>query len=150
MRLLYRGSGDGFQASAFHNRCNGHQNTVTLILTKNKCIFGRYTPLAWSSEAGYVSDSRLRSFVFTIKNPHNLPAQIFKQKQEAYAIYNHSSQGPTFAGCAFRVQDPFQAATYNCSNLGETYTNDTGIAGDQLLTGESSFVVDEIEVFEVI
>jgi hypothetical protein len=34
--------------------------------------------------------------------------------------------------------------------LGIAYINDTGIAGDQVLTGARNFTVDEIEVFEVI
>jgi hypothetical protein len=29
--LLYRGSRDGFTASRFHDRCDGHMNTLTLI-----------------------------------------------------------------------------------------------------------------------
>jgi hypothetical protein len=149
-RLLYRGSRDGFQPSAFHSHCDGHQNTVSLILSKNKCIFGGYTPLAWSSQTGYVSDPSLRRFVFTIKNPHGLPAQIFRQKLEANAIYNGSPFGPTFGNHDFRVYEPFQSSTYNYSSLGTAYTNDTGIDGQRLLTGEYSFVVEEIEVFEVL
>jgi hypothetical protein len=151
LRLLYRGSRDGLQASAFHHRCNGHRNTVSLILTTNKCIFGGYTPLAWTSTDGYVSDPSLTSFVFTIKNPHNLPERIFKQKQEASAIHNGSAYGPTFgSNLDFRVYEPFQTAKNNYSHLGGTYINDTGIAGNQMLTGESNFAVDEMEIFEVV
>jgi hypothetical protein len=46
LRFLYRGSRDGFEASAFHNRCNGHANTITLISSTNDCIFGGSTPIA--------------------------------------------------------------------------------------------------------
>jgi hypothetical protein len=151
LRLLYRGSRDGLQASAFHNGCNGHRNTVSLILSTNKCIFGGYTPLAWNSTGGYVSDPSLTSFLFTIKNPHNLPEQIFKQKQEGYAIHNGSAYGPTFgARHDFCVCEPFQTATSNYSNLGYTYINDTGIAAKEVLTGEYHFAVEEMEVFEVV
>jgi hypothetical protein len=150
-RLLYRGSRDGFQATAFHSRCDGHRNTVSFIISKNDSIFGGYTPLAWSSSGGWASDASLQSFVFTIKNPHNLPAQIFKQKKEEYAIYDVSTHGPTFgSNHDFRVFDPFESATRNYSDLGNTYTNDTGIGANKVLTGESSFGIKEIEVFEVI
>jgi hypothetical protein len=71
LHLLYRGSRDGFGSSVFHRLCDGHSNTVTLIASTNDCIFGGYTPLTWSSRNAYVSDPSLRSFVFTIKNPHN-------------------------------------------------------------------------------
>jgi hypothetical protein len=148
-RLLYRGSRDGFQASAFHSQCNARQNNVSLILSKNKCIFGGYTPVPWSSQGGYVSDSSLKTFVFTIKNLHNLPEQIFKQKRETYAIHPGNLYGPTFGGgCDFCVYEPFQASTNNYSNLGSTYANDTGIGGQQVLTGEYHFAVEEINVFE--
>jgi hypothetical protein len=121
-------------------------------MSKNDSIFGGYTPLAWSSSNGYLSDASLESFIFTIKNPHNLPAQIFKQKQEGQAIYNGgASHGPTFgANHDLQVYDPFESTTYNYSNLGKTYTNDTGIGGKEVLTGEYSFGIKEIEIFEVI
>jgi hypothetical protein len=151
LRLLYRGSRDGFQANTFHNQCTGHRNTVSLILSKNKSIFGGYTPLAWSSKDEYVSDPSLTSFVFTIKNPHNLPEQIFKLTEEAYAIYTRSDCGPTFGGGHdFCVEEPFQTAEKNSSNLGGAYINNTGIPRKEVLTGEYNFLVDEIEVLEVI
>jgi hypothetical protein len=34
--------------------------------------------------------------------------------------------------------------------LGSIYANETGIEGTRVLTGEEYFVVEEIEVFEVI
>jgi hypothetical protein len=149
-RLLYRGSRDSFEASAFHGRCNGHPNTVTLISTTNDCIFGGYTPVAWSSEGGHASDMSMESFIFTIKNPHNLPARIFKQKQGILAAYHISSYGPTFGnGCDFYVCDRCRDSNSSYSNFGSTYTNDTGIAGKEVLTGAYNFTVVEIEVFEV-
>jgi hypothetical protein len=150
-RLLYRGSRDGFQASAFHSRCDGHGNTVTLILSTNDCIFGGYTPLAWSSRDEYVSDPSLKSFVFTIKNPHNLPPTIFKQQRETDAIHPYSSRGPVFgSGHTLSVCDQCHTSNSSYSNFGGTYANDTGIAGTQVLAGPQSFTVEEIEVFEVV
>jgi hypothetical protein len=152
-RLLYRGSRDGFGASHFHSRCNGHPNVITLISTKNNCIFGGYSPLAWQSRNHNTSsaDSSLTSFVFTIKNPHNMPARIFKQKQVANAINDYSSSGPAYGNPVdFYVADQCHASTSSYSNLGQVYVNDTGIPGDQVLTGSHYFTVEEIEVFEVI
>jgi hypothetical protein len=120
-------------------------------LSKNKCIFGGYTPLAWSSQASHVSDPSLKSFVFTIKNPHSLPPQIFKLKQEAKAIYNHQTLGPTFgSGFDLNVYSQSQSSTNHYSSLGNAYANDTGIGGQQVLTGDRYFFLDELEVFEVI
>jgi hypothetical protein len=148
--LLYRGSRDGFQAANFHAHCNGHPHTITLISSKNSCIFGGYNPLAWSSRGAYVPDPSLMSFLFTIKNPHNLPPQIFKKNGEAYAIYDKSTYGPTFGDHALRICDQCQSSDSNYSRLDNGYVNDTGITRDQVLTGSYNFTVEEIEVFEVI
>jgi hypothetical protein len=48
----------------------------------------------------------MESFVFTIKNPHNLRAQIFKQKDGVQAVNHRASYGPTFGcGCDFHICD---------------------------------------------
>jgi hypothetical protein len=150
MRLLYRGTRDGFHGTDFHNHCNGHSHTVTLILSTNDCIFGGYTPLTWSSRGGYVPDPSLESFIFTIKNPHNLGARIFNLANAIHAIYDNSMYGPTFGGGHdFHVCDECHTSNSNYSNFGHTYRNDTGIDGARVLTGASNFTVKEIEVFEV-
>jgi hypothetical protein len=150
LRLLYRGSRDGFEAATFHNRCDGHRNTVSLISSTNGSIFGGYTPIAWSSSGYYVSDMSMESFIFTIKNPHNLPAQIFKQKEGVKAAYHYASYGPTFGGGHdLGVNDQCRNSDSCWSNFGTTYTNETGIAGKEVLTGANKFTVAEIEVFEV-
>jgi hypothetical protein len=151
-QLLYRGSRDGFGASEFHRRCDRHPNTVTLILSTNDCIFGGYTPRAWNSgEPGFASDPSLRSFVFTLKNPHNLPPQIFKQKRSECAIYDNRAYGPTFGyGFTLHIGDDCHRRETSHSNFVSTYTNDTGIAAQQVLAGVCNFTVEEIEVFEVI
>jgi hypothetical protein len=150
-RLLYRGSRDGFEANTFHSLCDGHSNTVTLILSANDCIFGGYTPIAWRSSGGVTSDPSLSSFIFTIKTPHNLPSQIFKQTKADKAIYNDSSYGPIFAGYSdLGIADQCQNSSGSWSNLGVGYINDTGIDGKNVLTGSYNFTVKEIEVFELI
>jgi hypothetical protein len=152
-RLLYRGSRDGFEARTFHSLCNGHKNTVSLILSTNGFIFGGYTPVAWNSRNAHVSDPSLRSFIFTIKNPHNLAAQIFKQKTEDHAITDFPAWGPGFGSsyyCDLQVCDECDSCNKSCSRLGRSYTNDTGKSGNEVLTGAEDFTVKEIEVFEVV
>jgi hypothetical protein len=43
--LLWRGSRDGFGASDFHSRCDGHANTLTVILDTDGNIFSGFTPV---------------------------------------------------------------------------------------------------------
>jgi hypothetical protein len=46
--LLWRGIRDGFGTEDFHWRCDGHANTLMLILDTGENIFGGFTPLQWS------------------------------------------------------------------------------------------------------
>jgi hypothetical protein len=47
--LLWRGSREGFGAGDFHGRCNGHANTLKLILDTGGNVFGGFTPMQWES-----------------------------------------------------------------------------------------------------
>jgi hypothetical protein len=77
--LLWRGSRDGFGARDFHGRCDRHPNTLTVILDTNGNIFGGFTPVEWESPSKLCNkiDPSEKSFLFTLKNPHNVPARRF-------------------------------------------------------------------------
>jgi hypothetical protein len=67
--ILWRGSRDGFRARDFHSRCDGHGNTLTLILDINGNIFGGYTPVTWESilyngNQSTKADESVKSFLF--------------------------------------------------------------------------------------
>jgi hypothetical protein len=121
--LLWRGSRDGFSAPYFHGRCDGHANTLTLIEDTEGNIFGGFTPVKWDSSNQWKADPSLKSFVFTLKNPHRFPARKFalKAKEKDFAIICDSSEGPSF--CEIRVHDNCNADTCNCPyNFGRCYT----------------------------
>jgi hypothetical protein len=159
--VLWRGSRDGFGASEFHGRCDGHENTLTLVFDTNGNIFGGFTPLKWESRVWngkiqdesnvFKADDSQKSFVFTLKNPHNFPARRFALKGEwkHRAIKCNSKLGPSFAG-GFAVSDNCSPNTENCAfTFGLRYTNDTGLDGETFLTGSKNFRVQEIEIFEI-
>jgi hypothetical protein len=155
-QLLWRGSRDGFGARDFHSRCDGHANTLTLIEDIYGCVFGGLTPVKWESRVYegsgnncYKSDDSLKSFLFTLKNPHNIPARKFALNPEMKhrAIGCDSTWGPWFGG--LRVCDNCNTNPKSFTNLGETYTNDTGVGGRTVFTGSQFFKVKEIEVFEI-
>jgi hypothetical protein len=147
--LLWRGSRDGFGARDFHSRCDGHAATLTLIQDTKGSIFGGFTPVRWRSRGNWKADPSLKSFLFTLKNPHNFPARIFALKAEGKdrAIICDSEWGPFFDG--IRVSDNCNANTDSWSYLGLSYANDTEVHGMTILTGSYSFTVKEIEVFEI-
>jgi hypothetical protein len=156
--LLWRGSRDGFRAGVFHNRCDRHANTLTVILAANGSTFGGFTPLAWESREKQgngnnlsKADPSLRSFVFTLKNPYTLPARRFALMAEKKdcAIRCNTEWGPTFGGGDIVIDGNCNANTDSVTFLGLSYTNDTGLNGLDLLAGSPMFQVREIEVFEI-
>jgi hypothetical protein len=159
--VLWRGSRDGFGASEFHRRCDGHANTLTVILDTKGNIFGGFTPVEWESRVFkgdgkncVKADDSLKSFVFTLKNPHNFPTTRFALKAEEKwrAIYCNSERGSGFGwrGCDIFVSDNCNTNTNSyTAYFGTSYVNNTGLNGRTFFTGSDQFQVKEIEVFEI-
>jgi hypothetical protein len=157
--LLWRGSRDGFTAREFHRLCNGHANTLTLILDTDENVFGGFTPVKWESPIPYghcKGDDSLRSFLFTLRNPHGVPPRRFvlREEKKKKAIWCKSERCPGFGnGCDICVYDNCNANKANYTHIGtlwdcdSTYMNDTNFR--ELLTGAERFTVKEIEVFEI-
>ena len=54
-RLLYRATRDGFTAEAFHLKCDGKENTLTIIRNNLDYVFGGYTTAKWLSDKNLLS-----------------------------------------------------------------------------------------------
>jgi hypothetical protein len=157
--LLWRGSRNGFGVRDFHRRCDGHANTLTVILDTQGNIFGGFTPVEWESrkwhgkypsdEYSHKADPSLKSFLFTLKNPHNVPARRFALKTEKkdQAIKCVTGCGPDFGDIG--IFDRWCGALGYTVHFGVHYTNDTGLDGMTFFTGSGNFDVKEIEVFEI-
>jgi hypothetical protein len=96
------------------------------------------------------ADDSLKSCLFTLKNPHNIPARRFALNAERKheAIRCDSGRGPVFGG-GIAVSGNCNANTASWTHLGSAYTNDTGLVGGIVFTGSQDFQVREIEVFEI-
>jgi hypothetical protein len=95
-------------------------------------------------------DPSLKTFIFTLKNPHDVPARKFSLQagRRRRAIICESKRGPSF----WDIVLAGDSNANRCSNVyafGLTYNNDTGLPGDTFLTGEKYFTTKEIEVFEI-
>jgi hypothetical protein len=151
--LLWRGSRDGFGARDFHGRCDGHANTLTLIKDTAGNIFGGFTPVEWESREKYpynTADPSLKSFLFTLKNPHNheatrLPLNV---REKGKAILCVSSSGPHFYDISVSDNCNANTGSLTCP-FPDSYLNSTGLPGVTFFTGSDSFTVKEIEVFEI-
>jgi hypothetical protein len=147
--LLWRGSPDGFSPKDFHARCDGHGNTLTVILDTDGNIFGGFTPVEWDSKFPSKADPNLKSFIFTLKNPADIPARRFPLKSEAKdkAIHCVTWCGPHFHDIC--VSNGLSGQANSWTELGRSYTKDTGLDGTTFFTGSKVFTVKEVEVFEI-
>jgi hypothetical protein len=159
--LLWRGSRDGFGAAEFHYRCDGHANTLTLILDTKGNIFGGFTPVEWESRMPisqhntrncWKSDSSLKSFLFTLNNPSNTEAMKFElgHEKSAFAVWCCSSDGPWFGGNGILVCDDSNPIYTSTSDHTYDFGYHSKVYNSSLLMGSHEFKVKEIEVFEVV
>jgi hypothetical protein len=122
-----------------------------VILETDGNIFGGFTPVEWESPQPwkYKADDSQKSFLFTLKNPHNIAARTFALKTGAKhrAIQCNSKWGPRFYD--IRVSDHCNTNTDSWTYLGDVYTNDTGLDGKTFFAGSQTFQVKEIEVFKI-
>jgi len=97
--LLYRASRDGQSPSAFHAKCDGMGNTLSVLRTTTGYIFGGFAVIPWAnpSTATWVSDPSLGCFLFgfTPKYPNGTRVGL---SAAANAVYHHNTRGPTFGG----------------------------------------------------
>jgi hypothetical protein len=136
-----------------------------VILDTKGNIFGGFTPVKWESRVWnkkywdenncYKGDDSLKSFLFTLKNPHKISARRFalKSQDKHRAICCDSEQGPCFgyynSSYDIFVSDNCDANTNSRTCLFFSYTNDTGLDDEIVFTGSFYFQVTEIEVFEI-
>jgi hypothetical protein len=125
-----------------------------LIADTDGNIFGGFTPVKCESgrSGKYEGDDSLRSFLFTLRNPHCVPPRKFalKAERKQFAIYCNSAYCAAFGHIT--VSDNCNAKRNRVTRIGthwrnSTYANDT--AFEYFLTGAEYFTVKEIEVFEI-
>ncbi|CAF3384490.1 unnamed protein product [Rotaria sp. Silwood2] len=148
--LIYKASHDGFDANAFHSRCNHQGPTMTIIKSKDNYLFGGYTAIPWTSDISYKNDTS--AFLFTLTNPYNIPSTkyLINPAHTEYAVSHHSKYGPTFGG----GHDVHLANGSNANN--NSYVNfpysylDTTSKGNNTFTGARNFTASDIEVFKLV
>jgi hypothetical protein len=157
-QLLYRGSRDGFSCANQHAKVGGHSNTITLVETTEGFIFGCYITCLWDSSNKWKSDESHRSFLFTLKNPHNIPPRKFlmKPEQKSYAMICYSTGYLTWIGCSGAIavvencNSNDNSTTSGFASPNSSFVNDTGLDWETFFTGKSTFRVKELEIFELI
>lgn len=115
LKLLYRASRDGFNASAFHQKCDNYKNTITIFKSSTGFIFGGFTTQTWN---GCHEKKDSEAFLFSLRrnvagfNVHS-DAQRLNVKIGSNAIIPCSDLGPDFN----------EISTGYDSNFGDYYSN---------------------------
>jgi len=142
--LLYRGSRDGFDAEAFHKKCDNQGPTVTLLRSKKfEQVFGGFTKQSWnkSNEAAKCADT----FLFSVTKKKKFPISDVDN-----AIFRSESSGPVFGNGDIFICSRCDKINESYSNLGVGFEvadlNDSVV----FFADEQYFMVDDIEVFQVI
>ena len=138
--LLFKASRNGYSSSNFHSKCDGKNNTVTLVETLNGRRFGGFTDAQWDQSSSYKTGSN--GFIFSLDNN-----EIYYNKDNRYNIYCNSSYGPTFGGGNdFYICDSCNSSNSSGDNSGHSYeTNGKQYA----LAGSNNFLVRDYEVFQL-
>jgi hypothetical protein len=146
--LLYRATTDGFEAKAFHAKCDGKENTITIIKTNGNYVFGGYTAAKWNSDFGYISDSE--AFVFSLRRNGKSCNHKFIVSNETNAIYGNPNYGPSFA-YDIVIKDKSNGNIDSFSDLGWAYhyPAENGDSKSFLAGNYDSWLTTEIEVYQI-
>ena len=152
MKLQYRATRDGFSAQDFHNKCDGIENTFTVVKSEYGNIFGGFTEKAWDSSDKYYADPK--AFIFSLVNKENKPFKV-NCTNGADAIGCSSSYGPSFGdsttGHDILIYSDSNANSRSLCNFGSSYKHAdypyNKKRTNAILGGSYYFKTLEIEVF---
>jgi hypothetical protein len=154
MNLLYRATRDGFTSQAFHSKCDGKGNTITIIKNNLNYVFGGYASSAWHSYGGYINDPN--AFLFSLRRAGVSFKDKFTVKVAADAYYGLSSYGALFGnGHDICIYNQSNTNFGSYSNFGGSYNLPGGYtfggnAKDFLAGNFNQWTTTEIEVYQII
>ena len=142
-KLIYRASTNGDSVKNFHKKCDNINGTLTVIKTKDGLVFGGYCSVCWESGDELIKED-LNSFVFSI----NLSKIYFVSKNNEASILCDKNKGPSFIGM-FTINDNMLSMRSDINPWGtQRYSGESSLY--EINGGEPSFIIEEIEVFQVL
>ena len=151
--LLYRATRDGFKSQAFHSKCDGKKNTITIIKNNLNNVFGCYASSAWNSSNTWINDPM--AFLFSLRRAGFSFKDKFTVEEPKYAFCGNLEYGPIF-GDGYDIcicnQSNTNVGSYtdfgSTYNLPEGYTK-SGNARDFLAGNYNQWTTTEIEVYQI-
>ena len=140
LNLLYKATADSDKASAFHEKCDEAKSTIVLIETDKGKRFGGFTTCSWRGDCIDKKDED--AFIFSLDK-----MKIYENIPGEEAIGCYPKFGPIFMGCQIRIYDNAFTRGGTTFEKGLNYKTEEDF---ELNGGERTFIVKEIEVYEVI
>lgn len=147
LKLLYRGSRDGFEAKKFHEKCDKKGPTLMIVENTTGNKFGGYASVSWTSDGGDIrSKESFSSFLFSIDKKEKLP---YNPESDLRSLYHLSTVGPCFGNAsALLIADNCNINSFSFSSDGcNSYQK---LKDGGYVSGTYYFVVKEIEVYSVV
>ena len=148
--LLYMATRDGFQASAFHARCDNVANTVIVIGNNFNYVFGGFTAARWTNTDGWIDPT---AFIFSLRrNGITLHITSTLVNRALYG-WSYISHGPIFGnGKDIFICDKSNITTGSYSYI-HAFTPPTYPSGSDVSTflsgGMYNWLATEIEVYQL-
>ncbi len=150
---MYRATRDGFLASAFHAKCDGMANTVSIIKTNGNYVFGGYSAAQWVSNSSYGYDAS--AFLFSLRKNGVSNNLKFTVTMPQVAIYGFPTYGPTFGSTSdIRIIDKSNvnvgSATLFCYGYQCPQGYAPGATTKAFLAGSyNNWLTTEIEIYQM-
>ncbi|XP_016137713.1 interferon-induced protein 44-like [Sinocyclocheilus grahami] len=149
LSLLYKASVHGYQASAFHQRCDRQGPTLLVAYNRSGYIFGGYTSVDYSQCGQYITDKE--AFLFSV---HGKIPICIKVNSGCNARYD-DTKGPNFGQQLYFCYNN-QPAVYSqerneyydgdCSNKAFSFKSATLYGNDTQLTECEVYKLEESQV----
>ena len=141
-RMLYSAKLNGDSSKIFHKLCDNHFNTLVLVKTDKENIFGGFASKSWNSmELGRKKD--IKSFLFSL----NKKKIYCAEKDKKFHLYCSEFDGPCFY--AFSIEDSCLKNGGFCDEV-QKCNYDSFQSDYEINNGNKKFVVDQLEVFEIL
>ena len=143
LKLLLRGTRDGFTPAMFHKKCDDKGPAIVVLkIHGTGQIIGGYNPLGWKGKDvwGYTEDS----FLFSLGNGTSIKNVILSRVKPycaKSAIFHGKMYGPVFGSSDLEMKEQFNKDD-NCWSQEYTY--------ERKVSNVRKFCVEEYEVFQVI
>ena len=142
LSLIYKATIDSDFSNKFHEKCDNHAPTITLIKTDDGIRFGGYTTQTWNNNEECKQDDE--AFLFSI----NLRRKYEIEKGVECAIYCGGDYGPTFGeGFDLCLCNNFMGVNGSYSNFPKSYGR--GSSTNELTEKNRNFKISDVEVYLV-